>query len=184
MIKKLTLTLALAGLCALPAVTLAEDAVPPKPPGGTEAPKPGGDKPAAGRPERKPGAPGAPGERRGGGDRLKEMTEKLSLTQEQQDKVKVIMEKYGPQLREIFAKGRENVTDADRTKMQEITKNQRDEIAAVLTPEQKEKMKELFPEGGRRPGGPGAPGGDRKPGERKPGEGKPAEGAAKTPEAK
>ena len=170
MIKKLSLTLALAGLCALPTLVIAEDAVPPKPPGGTEAPKrgdkPAGDKPEAGRPERKPGAAG---ERRGGGDRLKEMTEKLNLTQDQQDKVKAIMEKYGPQLREIFAKGRENVTEADRAKAGEIMKSQREEIAAVLTAEQKEKMKELFPEGGRRPGG------DRKPGDRKPGEAKPGD---------
>ncbi len=37
--KKLTLlSLALAGLLAVPALSLAEDAVPPKPPGGTDAP--------------------------------------------------------------------------------------------------------------------------------------------------
>jgi Spy/CpxP family protein refolding chaperone len=177
MIKKLALSLTLAGLCALPAVVIAADPVPPKPPGGAEAPKPAGDKPAGDKPEgRRPG--GAGGERRAPGDRLKEMTEKLNLTQEQQDKVKAIQEKYGPQLREIFAKGRENVTEADRAKAGDLMKAQREEIAAILTPEQKEKMKELSPEGRR-------PGGDRKPGEgRKPGERKPGEGAAKPGEAK
>lgn len=177
MIKKLALSLTMAGLCALPTVTLAEDPVPPKPPGGTEAPKPPGDKPAGDKPEgRRPGGPGGGGERRGPGERLKEMTEKLNLTQDQQDKMKAIQEKYGPQLREIFAKGRENITEADRAKAGELMKAQREETAAILTPEQKEKMKELFPEG-RRPGGPG---GDRKPGEGR----KPADGAAKPGEAK
>ena len=172
MIKKLSLTLALAGLCALPTLVLAEDAVPPKPPGGTEAPKPAGDKPAgdkpaAGRPERKPGGAGGPGGR-GPEERLKMMTEKLNLTQEQQDKVKAIQEKHAPEFKELMGKGRDNLTEADKTKLRELGKAQMEEIAAILTPEQKEKFKELRPEGGR-------PGGDRKPGERKPGEAKPGD---------
>lgn len=181
MIKKLALSLTLAGLCAMPAAVLAQDPVPPKPPGGTEAPKPPGDKPAGARPEgRRPGGPGG-GERKSPEDRLKEMTEKLGLNQDQQDKIKAVHQKYTGQIQEIRAKGREKITEEDRTKMRELFQAQGKEIAAVLTPEQRQKMNELYPEG-RRPGGPG---GDRKPGEgRKPGERKPGEGAPKPGEAK
>jgi Spy/CpxP family protein refolding chaperone len=154
--KKLTiLSLAVAGLCALPALVTAEDAVPPKPPGGTEAPKPAGDKPA-GQGERRPGVPG---------ERLKMMTEKLNLTQEQQDKIKAIQEKSGPELRALLAKGRDNLSEDERTKVRELMKTQFEEMAAVLTPEQKEKMKELRGSGPR--------------GERKPGEGRGKPGDAK-----
>jgi Spy/CpxP family protein refolding chaperone len=93
------------------------------------------------------------------------LTEKLNLTQEQQDKVKAIQEKNAPEFKELMAKGRENLSEADKTKFRELAKSQMEEIAAILTPEQKEKMKELRGAG---------PGGDRKPGERraKPGEAK------------
>jgi Spy/CpxP family protein refolding chaperone len=143
--KKLTiLSLVLAGLAALPALTLAED-VPPKPPGGTDAPKPAGDAPAG----RRPGAEGGAG-RMDPAERLKMLTEKLGLSQDQQDKVKAIYEKNAPQFKELMAKGRENLTDADKTKFRELMRTQMEEIAAVLTPEQKEKMKELRPAGGER----------------------------------
>ncbi len=167
--KKLTiLSLALAAACALPTLTIAEDAVPPKPPGGTDAPKPAGDA-AAAKPERKRGGPDGPG-RGDPAERLKMMTEKLGLTQDQQDKVKAIMEKNGPQFKELMAKGRDNLSEADKTKFRELMKSQMEEIGAILTPEQKEKMKEQR----------GAAGGDRKPGEgrRKPGDAaKPADPA-------
>jgi len=81
-------------------------------------------------------------------ERLKIMTEKLGLSQDQQDKVKAIQEKHAPEFKELMAKGRENATDADKAKLRELVKTQMEEIGAVLTPEQKEKMKEL------RPGGP------------------------------
>jgi len=162
------LSLTVAGLCAVPSTLLrAEDAIPPKPPGGAEAPKPAGDKPGdrpEARRERKPGGPGE----RSPEERLKGMTEKLGLNQDQQDKIKAIQEKNGPQIKELMAKGRDNLTDADKTKFRELMKGQMEEIGAVLTPEQKEKMKEQRGAG---------PGGERKPGERrgKPGEGKPGD---------
>jgi Spy/CpxP family protein refolding chaperone len=152
------LSLAVAGLCTVPSLVRAEDAVPPKPPGGTEAPKPPGDK-SEGKGERGPGGGG----RMSPEERLKAMTEKLNLSQDQQDKIKAIQEKNAPQFKELMAKGRENLSDADKTKLRELMKSQFEEIGAVLTPEQKEKMKEM------RPGGAG---GERKPGERK---GKPGE---------
>jgi Spy/CpxP family protein refolding chaperone len=122
--------------------------------------------------------PGAPGERRGPGgpgggprmnpeERLKMMTEKLGLSQDQQDKIKAIQEKNFPQMKELMAKGRDNLTEEDKTKMRDLMKNQMEEIGAVLTPEQKEKFKEM-----RGPGGPGGPGGERR---GKPGAGKPEE---------
>jgi Spy/CpxP family protein refolding chaperone len=72
------------------------------------------------------------------------------------------MEKSAPQFRELISKGRDNLTDDDRNKIRELIKTQTEEIAAVLTPEQKEKFKEMM-ERRRNGGGPGggapAPGG-------------------------
>lgn len=95
-------------------------------------------------------------------ERLKMMTEKLGLTPEQQEKVKAVNEKYAPQLKEIISKGRENITDEDRAKMKEIMKSQSDEIAAILTEEQKQKWQEMRQQG---PGG--DKGGKRRPGKAK-----------------
>lgn len=126
------LTLALAALCAGASLVQAEDAA--KAPG-TEAPKAAGEK--AGR------RAGAGAGMLNPEERLKMMTEKLNLTQAQQDQIKAIYEKNGPQMRELMAKGRENLTDADKTKLRELLKEQMEEVGAVLTPEQKEKAKEL-----------------------------------------
>ena len=74
-------------------------------------------------------------------ERLKKMTEELGLTQEQQDKIKAIFEKFAPQMKEFRDKGRENLTEEDKTKIKELFKKQTEEMAAVLTPEQQEKAK-------------------------------------------
>jgi protein CpxP len=74
-------------------------------------------------------------------ERLKRMTERLGLTADQQEKIKAIWEK-SPELKELFSKGRENLTDADKTKIQELMKAQREQIDAVLTPEQRTKAAE------------------------------------------
>lgn len=138
------LTITAVGLVAVPSLTQAEDAKPAAP---------AGDKPA-------PGGPGGRGQFDPAA-RLKLMTEKLGLTQEQQDKIKAIYEKNAPAMKDLMAKGRENLTEEDRTKMRELGKAQNDEIDALLTPEQKEKRKEMRPAGRR---------GEGKPGEGKPGE--------------
>lgn len=162
----LTLSVAAAALLTIPSLTFAED-------------KPAGERPKRPDGAGGPGKPGGPGgERRMDPEaRIKFMTEKLGLTQEQQNKVKAIYEKNGPQFKELMAKGRENLTEDDKTKMRELMKSQFEEVGAVLTPEQKEKMKELRPEGrggDRKPGErPAGPRGDRKPGEGKPGAPKP-----------
>ncbi len=113
--------------------------------------------PAGIRAEDKPAGRGAGA----AAERLKAMTETLGLTQEQQDKVKAIYEKNAPQLKELMAKGRENLTAEDRTKLGELLKAQMDQVSAILTPEQQEKFKAMRAEGaGKR--------GERKPGEKKP----------------
>jgi Spy/CpxP family protein refolding chaperone len=142
--KQLTiLSLTIAGLCAVPFQIRAADEIPPTPPGGASAPPATGEKIAA-KPNaerRGPGGPGGPGARMNPEERLKRMTEELSLTQEQQDKIKAIYEKDGPQLRELMAKGRENLSEADKEKVKELLKTQMEEVTAVLTPEQKEKFR-------------------------------------------
>jgi len=85
------------------------------------------------------------------------MTEELNLTQEQQDKIKAIMERNAPQFREIMAKGRENISEEDKAKVKELMKSQMEEIAAVLTPEQKEKYKAAMERRRAAGGAPGAP---------------------------
>jgi Spy/CpxP family protein refolding chaperone len=132
------LSLAVAGLCAVPTLLRADDAVPPKPPGGDKAPAEAPKAPADGAPAR---AGGGGGGRITPEERLKRMTEELNLTQEQQDKIKAIMEKDAPQFKDLMAKGRENLTEEDKTKFRELIKSQMEEIATVLTPEQKEKYK-------------------------------------------
>jgi len=120
----LTLSLAVAALFAVPSTTFAQD-------------KPAGDPPK--RPE---------GARRMDPEaRLKFMTEKLELNADQQAKIKAIYEKNGPKFKELTAKGWGNLTDADKTAMRELMKSQTEEINAVLTPAQQEKMKALRPQG-------------------------------------
>ena len=135
------LSLIVAGLVAVPVKTVADDAVPPKPPGGdTAAPAAGGQKGAG------------PG-RLSPDERLKRMTDELGLSQDQQDKIKAVIEKYAPQFKDLMAKGRQNLTDEDKAKVKELFKSQTEEIAAVLTPEQKEKYKAAMEK--RRAGGAG-----------------------------
>ena len=76
------------------------------------------------------------------GERLKMMTEKLGLTEEQQGKLKAIFEKNMPKAKAL----REDSTlskEDRRAKMIELRKGEADEIRAVLTPEQQEKLKEM-----------------------------------------
>ena len=120
----LTISLAAAALFAIPSTSFAQDTPPGNPP----------QRPEGGR-RMDPEA------------RLKFMTEKLALDAEQQAKIKAIFEKNGPKMKELMAKGRENLTDADKTALRDLMKSQTEEINAVLTPAQQEKMKELRPQG-------------------------------------
>ena len=131
----LSLSLATAALLAVPSATFAQD-------------KPAGDHPQ--RPE---------GARRMGPEaRLQFLTEKLGLDADQQTKIKAIFEKNGPKIKELMAKGREKLSDADKAALRDLMKAQGEEIHAVLTPAQQEKMKELRREGhgGAKPAAPKA----------------------------
>jgi Spy/CpxP family protein refolding chaperone len=157
--KQQILTIAAAALLSIPTLSLAQD-------------KPAGDKPAGDKPAgERPGGPGGRGGRFGGSpeERVKFLTEKLSLTQEQQDKIKAIYAKNADTFkaaREAREKGTE-LSEEERTKMREAMRAQNEEVTALLTPEQKEKMKELAPRRGEGRGGGGRPGGDAKPEEKK-----------------
>jgi len=113
----LSLCAAAAALVTLPSTSFAQD-------------KPAGDPPAhAGR-----WARSSPEER------LKQMTQSLDLTQDQQDKIKAITEKNAAAIKELRDKGFQNLTDEDKTKMRELMTKQFEEIKTVLTAEQQAKQ--------------------------------------------
>lgn len=120
----LTLSLAVAALFAVPSTTFA------------------GDQPVGNRPHRAEGAERA-GHRMEPLARLKIMTEKLGLDADQQAEIKAIFEKNRPQFKELMSKGRENLTDADKVTLRELMKTQAEEMKAVLTPAQQEKLMQL-----------------------------------------
>lgn len=123
------LALATAGLLAATTTLRAEDPVPPTPPVDPPAAKADG----GARRERGPGG----GER---GDRLEMMKEQLGLTPEQVEKLKPIFAKDAEQykaLREDAALSREQKGE----KMRAIFQASREQIQAILTPGQVEKMK-------------------------------------------
>jgi Spy/CpxP family protein refolding chaperone len=119
----LTLILATAALFAVPSTTF------------------GQEKPAGDRPQRPEGA-----RRMDPEARLKFLTEKLELNADQQAKIKEIMAKNAPKMKAFMDKGRDNLTDADKTEISALMKSQGEEINAVLTPAQQEKMKALRPQ--------------------------------------
>ncbi len=131
----LALTIAAATLFASQSSVLAQD------------PAPGANPPPAAR----PGGPG--GARRMDPEaRLKFMTEQLGLDADQQAKIKAIYEKNAAKIKELMAKGFENLTDADKTAMRDYFTSQLEEISTILTPEQQQKLKDMRPQGrGPRP---------------------------------
>jgi len=120
----LSMSLAAAALFVLPATTFAQ------------AP------PAADHHRRHEGA-----HRMGPEARLEFLTEKLGLDASQQAQIQAIIEKYRPQVKALMAKGRENLTDADKAALRDLRKARAAEMRAVLTPGQREKLKELRREG-------------------------------------
>jgi Spy/CpxP family protein refolding chaperone len=160
--KKLILSMTVAACAAL--TVQAQDAKPKAPEGGA-------------RPEGRQG-----GNRFGNPEeRMKRLNEALTLTQEQQDKIKKIWEDGRTQFEAL----RDVPQEERREKMREAMKVQNEKIAELLTAEQKEKYKELMarrgeggtrrggaegekkPEGGAKPGGPAKPAGEAKPAEEK-----------------
>lgn len=105
-----------------------------------EDPKPAGDPPKApeGRPNRGPGGPQMTPE-----ERIKGMTEKLGLSEEQQTKIKAIFAKNDELFKAARGKERGSLTEEERQKLRDAMKAQGEEINAVLTEEQKAKFKEM-----------------------------------------
>ena len=120
----LSMSLAAAALFAVPATTFAQ-----APPAGDHHQRPEG------------------AHRMGPEARLEFLTEKLGLDANQQAQIKAIFTKYHPQVKALMAKGRENLTDADKAALRDLRKAQAAEMRPVLTPEQQEKLKELRREG-------------------------------------
>jgi Spy/CpxP family protein refolding chaperone len=148
--KKLILSLTIAACAAL--TVQAQDDKPKRPEGGRGEGRQGG------------------GARMNPEERIKRLNEQLTLTQEQQDKIKKIWEDGRTQFEGL----RDLPQEERREKMREAMKAQNDKVVEVLTPEQKEKYKEMMARRGEGGGG-GRRGGDdaAKPkaeGETKPGE--------------
>ena len=88
-------------------------------------------------------APAGAPEHKGHGDRLKELTEKLNLTADQQAKIKPIIE---DEMKAMKALKDDTSLDmkAKHEKEMEIRKSNVDQILALLTPEQQEKFKDMI----------------------------------------
>jgi len=92
-------------------------------------------------------APSAPaagaGDHKGArGDRLKELTEKLALTDDQVAKIKPILKDEAEALKAL--KDDTSIDkEAKRPKMMEIRKSHQDKILAILTPDQQAKLKAM-----------------------------------------
>ncbi len=104
------------------------------------------------------GAPGQHGHRDRGGmhDRLKDLSEKLQLTDAQKEQVKGIFSASEPQMKALWDD--ESLSPEDRrAKMQAIRKSTHDQIRALLTPDQQKTFDAMpKPERGHR----GPPKGD------------------------
>jgi len=93
-----------------------------------------------------PPQPGGPGGGRPRGQRIEERLERLSkalnLTEDQKEKLKPILQDQAQQMRAL----REDSSltpEQRREKARELFKAHREEIAKILTPEQREKWKEM-----------------------------------------
>ncbi len=110
--------------------------------------------PPAGAP---PPGPRPPGMR--GGPTLEQLTQQLSLTDEQKPKVKTILESRDKKIAEL--RGDSSLSQEDRrAKMQSLREEITSQMKAVLTPEQFDKWQKMS-QRSRRPGPPpggGAPG--------------------------
>lgn len=88
----------------------------------------------------KPGTSQSPEDRQSQKSKLDKMKTELSLTDEQVTQIKAIYAKYKPLRKEL--KG-DDVTEEEKAKLEAMRKSEREEVAAVLTPEQQEKFKTM-----------------------------------------
>jgi protein CpxP len=82
-------------------------------------------------------------------DRLRRMSKELNLTDDQKEKVKPILQDEAQQMKSVQA---DNSLTAQqrRKKMREIHKTFEPQVQAVLTPEQRDKLKNMKQEGRER----------------------------------
>jgi Spy/CpxP family protein refolding chaperone len=106
------------------------------------------------------GGGGGGGQGRGGG--IQALLTGIDLTDAQKTQLKTITDKYAPQMQELRTKMQEaragggQVDSVTMAKSRELNGKQRDEVRAILTPEQQTKFDENvknMPAGGRRPPG-------------------------------
>lgn len=128
--NSLKLILSLAGVALLAAPVLRAD----------EPVAPPADQPA--RPE------GRQGRREEMRERFQRMTKDLNLTADQQAQAEGIFKQTGDAIKALHA-DLSLTEDQKRAKMQELRKNTRDQLHALLTPEQQAKAKELREKHGR-----------------------------------
>jgi Spy/CpxP family protein refolding chaperone len=75
-------------------------------------------------------------------ERLARMTERLSLTEDQKEKIRPILGQEADQIKAL--RGNTSLSRQERrAKVREIRKSTHEQIVQVLTPEQREKMKEM-----------------------------------------
>ena len=134
--------LAAAGLLALSIPALAAD---------TNAAPAAPTPPAAG------GPPGMRAPRMSVDQRLAQLSDALTLTDDQKPKVKAVLEDQQKQMADL----RQAAPEDRRAKMQALHDDVNNKMKDILTPDQYDKFTKMTPPGGRRggPGGPGAPGG-------------------------
>jgi Spy/CpxP family protein refolding chaperone len=85
--------------------------------------------------------------------RLRMMSEKLNLSEEQQVKIREIFMKDRTAKKELLSKGCENLSEDEKIKLRDLMKVQREGIESVLTAEQWAKAKEMRDQRSGRPGG-------------------------------
>ena len=82
-------------------------------------------------------------------DRLRRMSKELNLTDDQKEKIRPILEDEAQQMKTVQSDN--SLTDQQRRKkMREIHKTFEPQVQAVLTPEQREKFKNMKHEGHER----------------------------------
>lgn len=95
----------------------------------------------------RPGQRSAKGQESGPSDpaaRMRMLSEKLNLTQEQQTQLKEIFLRDGEAIKELRSRGVENLSDAEKAKLRELMKSRREEIESILSAEQMAKARELW----------------------------------------
>jgi Spy/CpxP family protein refolding chaperone len=86
--------------------------------------------------------------------RMRALSEKLNLTQEQQIQLREVFMRDAGAIKELRSKGVENLTDAEKAKLRELMKSRLEEMETILNAEQMAKAKELWAQ--RRDEGKGA----------------------------